>query len=60
MKALDTQHDETTVTLKQGIGDVEDVDMAETISKLQLVQTQLQASYKVTATLQKVNLIDFI
>ena len=34
--------------------------MAETISKLQLVQTQLQASYKVTATLQKVNLIDFI
>jgi flagellar hook-associated protein 3 FlgL len=60
MKALDTQHDETMVTLKQGIGDVEDVDMAETISKLQLVQTQLQASYKVTATLQKVNLIDFI
>jgi flagellar hook-associated protein 3 FlgL len=60
MKALDTQHDETTVTLKQGVGDVEDVDMAETISKLQLVQTQLQASYKVTATLQKVNLIDFI
>jgi flagellar hook-associated protein 3 FlgL len=60
MKALDTQHDETTVTLKTGVGDVEDVDMAETISKLQLVQTQLQASYKVTATLQKVNLIDFI
>lgn len=60
MKALDTQHSETTVTLKKGIGDVEDVDMAETISKLQLVQTQLQASYKVTATLQKVNLIDFI
>jgi flagellar hook-associated protein 3 FlgL len=60
MKALDAQHDETTVTLKQGVGDVEDVDMAETISKLQLVQTQLQASYKVTATLQKVNLIDFI
>jgi flagellar hook-associated protein 3 FlgL len=60
MKALDTQHDETKVTLKTGIGDVEDVDMAETISKLQLVQTQLQASYKVTATLQKVNLIDFI
>jgi flagellar hook-associated protein 3 FlgL len=60
MKALNTQHDETTVTLKTSVGDVEDVDMAETISKLQLVQTQLQASYKVTATLQKVNLIDFI
>ena len=41
MKALDTQHDETAVTLKKGVGDVEDVDMAETISKLQLVQTQL-------------------
>jgi flagellar hook-associated protein 3 FlgL len=60
LKALDTQHDETKVTLKTSVGDVEDVDMAETISKLQLVQTQLQASYKVTAALQKVNLIDFI
>jgi flagellar hook-associated protein 3 FlgL len=60
IKALGTQHYETQTTLNTNIGDVEDVDMAEAISKLQQVQTQLQASYKVTATLQKVNLIDFL
>jgi flagellin-like hook-associated protein FlgL len=60
IKALDTQHYETQTMLNTSIGDVEDVDMAEAISKLQQVQTQLQASYKVTATLQKVNLIDFL
>ena len=60
LKALDTQHDETMVTLKTGVGDVEDVDMAETISKLQMIQIQLEASYKVTATLQKISLIDFM
>jgi flagellar hook-associated protein 3 FlgL len=60
VKALGTQHYETQTTLNTSVGDVEDVDMAEAISKLQQVQTQLQASYKVTATLQKVNLIDFL
>jgi flagellar hook-associated protein 3 FlgL len=60
IEELDTQHDETAVAIKSNLSAVEDVDMADAISKLQLVQTQLQASYKVTTTLKSINLIDFL
>ncbi|EWY35790.1 hypothetical protein N825_34305 [Skermanella stibiiresistens SB22] len=60
MKALDSQHDITATTAKTNLTDIEDVDMADAISKLDLIKTQLQASYKVTSTLHQVNLIDFL
>ena len=60
MEAIDNQHDVTAQTARTNLGAVEDVDMAEAITKLQLIQTQLQASYKVTSTLRQVNLIDFL
>ena len=60
MESISEKHKTTTVALKSSISDIEDVDPAEVISKLQLAQTQLQASYKVTATLRQVSLVDFL
>lgn len=60
MKAIDDRHKDLALHLRSGVSDVEDVDMAAAITKLQLVQTQLQASYRVTSSLNQVNLNDFL
>jgi flagellar hook-associated protein 3 FlgL len=52
--------DQTSLHLKQVLGKAEDVDVADAISKLQLMQTQLQASYRVTAKLQDLTLVNFL
>lgn len=52
---------EETATVLQGqVADVEDVDMAETLSKLALTQTQLQSSYQLLAGLQSLSLTKFL
>ncbi|HEV7367949.1 flagellin [Arenibaculum sp.] len=53
-------HKDLTVHLQRGVSDVEDVDMADAITRLQLVQSQLEASYRVTTTLNRVSLSDFL
>lgn len=52
--------DQTSLHLKQVLGKAEDVDVADAISKLQLAQTQLQASYRVTSKLQELTLVNFL
>ncbi len=52
--------DQMSLHLKQVLGEAEDVDVADAISKLQLAQTQLQASYRVTAKLQDLTLVNFL
>ncbi len=52
--------DQMSLHLKQVLGKAEDVDVADAISKLQLAQTQLQASYRVTAKLQDLTLVNFL
>jgi flagellar hook-associated protein 3 FlgL len=62
-KAIDDTRirlDQTSLYLKQVLGKAEDVDVADAISKLQLMQTQLQASYRVTARLQDLSLVKFL
>lgn len=52
---------EQAVTALRGqVSDVEDVDMAETLSRLTLAQTQLQASYQLLAGLQSLSLVKFL
>jgi flagellar hook-associated protein 3 FlgL len=46
--------------LRNNIGDVEDVDINEVAVKLSTLQTQLQASYQVTASLAQFSLANFI
>jgi flagellar hook-associated protein 3 FlgL len=52
--------DQTALHLKKVLGKAEDVDVADAISRLQLAQTQLQASYQVTAKLQELTLVNFL
>ncbi len=55
-----TQHADTRATLAGMISDIEDVDMAEAITKLNNAQTALQASAKTFATVQNLTLLDYL
>ncbi len=52
--------DGMATVLRGQVSDVEDVDMAETLSRLTLTQTRLQASYQLLAGLQSLSLVKFL
>jgi flagellar hook-associated protein 3 FlgL len=54
------RHGEARATLKGMISDIEDVDMAEAITKLNDAQTALQASAKSFAVVQGLSLLDYL
>lgn len=56
----DTRLGETATVLQGQVADVEDVDMADVLSRLALTQTQLQASYQLLAGLQTLSLTNFL
>lgn len=60
METVKNRHEDMKVLLSEGVGDVEDVDPAEAITKFQLTQSLLEASYRVTSTLNRVTLNDFL
>ena len=54
------QNDESIVNLKTYIGEAEDVDEAEAITKMQQYQTQLEISYQTMATLKSMSLVNYL
>lgn len=60
MNTVKNRHEDMKVLLNEGVSDVEDVDAAEVITKFQLTQSLLEASYRVTSTLNRVTLNDFL
>lgn len=60
LSGIDDQHADTQLFLKNFISNIEDVDMAEAISRLNNDQTALEASFRTFATLADVSLLDFI
>ena len=52
--------EQAATALRGQVSNVEDVDMAETLSRLSLTQTQLQASYQLLAGLQSLSLVKFL
>lgn len=54
------RHDDARVTLAAMISDIEDVDMAEAITRLNNAQIALQASAKAYATVQGMSLLDYL
>ena len=54
------RHNDARSTLAAMISDIEDVDMAEAITKLNTAQTALQASAKTFATVQGLSLLDYL
>jgi flagellar hook-associated protein 3 FlgL len=55
-----TQLSDTEAALTGQVSSVEDVDMAKTLSALSLVQTQMQASYQVIASVSSLSLVKFL
>ena len=50
----------TQTTLTRQVSDVQDVDMAATLTKVSALQTQLQASYQVIAGVKSLSLANFL
>lgn len=56
LKTIQEDHALDANVLKTNIGNAEDVDLNEVATKLSSLQTQLQASYQITASLSKFSL----
>lgn len=55
-----TQMSDTATALTTQVSGAQDVDMAQTMSNLTLVQTQMQASYQVIAGMENLSLVKFL
>ena len=55
-----TANSEDLVLLETQMADIREVDLAEASTRLKQLETQLEASYSVTATLLKLSLADYI
>jgi flagellar hook-associated protein 3 FlgL len=60
LTATQTQLGDTQTALTGQVSAAEDVDMASTLSQLTQVQTQMQASYQLIATLGGMSLAKFL
>ena len=60
LTATQTQLSDTANALTTQLSAVQDVNMAQTLSNLTLVQTQLQASYQVIAGMSGLSLVKFL
>jgi flagellin-like hook-associated protein FlgL len=60
LTATQTQRGHTQTALTAQVSTVQDVDMAATLSKISLVQTQMQASYQLIAELSSLSLAKFL
>lgn len=55
-----TQLSDTSTALTSQVSSAEDVDMAATLSRITLTQTQLQASYQLIANIGSLSLVKFL
>jgi flagellar hook-associated protein 3 FlgL len=60
LTATSQQLGDATVALKDQISNAQDVDMADTLTRLSATQTQLQASYQLMSTLRSLSLVNFL
>lgn len=60
ISTIKNSHQQEVNTLASIIGDVEDVDTTDVAAKINQMQVQLEASYRVTALLSELTLVRFI
>ena len=60
MESVKTLHESVTNSLTLQVSEIEDVDMAKTITSFQATQTQLEASYRALAISQQLSLTRFL
>jgi len=60
LEVVDEQHTDTSVFLEKFIADLEDVDIAEAVTKLNNDQVALEASYQSISSLSQLTLLRFL
>lgn len=60
LQSMATQHQNVSTSLTLQLSNLEEVDMAKTISSFQTTQTQLEASYRAIAIAQQLSLTRFL
>jgi len=60
LEVVEEQHADTVVFLEIFIADIEDVDIAEAVTKLNNDQVALEASYRAIGSLSQLSLLNFI
>lgn len=60
LEVVDEQHTDTSVFLEKFIADIEDVDIAEAVTKLNNDQIALEASYQSISSLSQLTLLRFL
>lgn len=60
LEVVDEQHTDTSVFLEKFIADMEDVDIAEAVTKLNNDQVALEASYQSISSLSQLTLLRFL
>ena len=60
LEVVDEQHADTVVFLETFIADIEDVDIAEAVTRLNNDQVALEASYRAVGSLSQLSLLRFI
>ncbi len=60
LQELTDEHESAINTLTLAISEIEDADQYEAITEFQRLQSQLQASYQVTATLRSLTLTNYL
>ncbi len=60
LQTIGEQHEDTSVFLQTFISDIEDTNIAEAITKLNMDQTALEASIRTLALIADMTLLDFI
>jgi len=60
LSAISQRHKDVTVTLTDQVAGIEEVDMAETISRMEATRTQLEASYRAISLVSSLSLTNFL
>ncbi len=60
LKSVQSQDSDTGTALTAQVSSVEDVNVAQAITSLSQVQTQLSASYKLISEISKLSLVDYL
>lgn len=60
LDSIDEQHATAQIFLEGLVSDIEDVDLAEAITRLNQDQTALQASFQVLGSLSRLSLLNFL
>lgn len=60
IKQIGDKHSDVITILRKDVGRIEDADLAEVFTKIQQTQVSLQATFKITAGLQDLSLLNYL